>query len=576
MPKCRPGDRERPGLEDTRTDCDVSIEEAEPPAAESRSVTTRDPRQIAAAVAKDYWPALLLAGLFIVAYWATLAGYWEQWNASESYYSHGILVPLIAAYMIWASRKRIAAVPCRPSMWGLVLVVPSVPVFVFAHWSGSGALSSITFLMITVGGVLLVAGIRLTRVVLFPLLYLAFMIPMPAAILDDATAKIQLKSTTVATHMLSLSGFPATQHGSEIHSLDLPEPLIVGIPCSGFKLLISLMTFTAFFVYMLSAPAWKKALLVLFAMPLSVFINALRITFIGYAGIGWEPLWTGTAEAMHTFHDWSGYLGLVICFVILFGFARLIRANTFGISSGGKPGAGAVDVGKRTGVGAASLVGVVLVGLMALVSFTLKPLALTTKGQLAREDVPVSFGEWSSHDPVIEERVVDALSAGDLLQRVYQNSENGRAIVLFLSAARSSDPFHNPLVCIVAGGSSIADQHVIMFKVDKPRPVEIRASALEITSDYGPGLVLHWYMTGPHTYPATPAMRNKMRALQVQDIYDILTNFGDRAAISRRMEERQFYWYRFSTDIVNDYETDLAELKQFAIEFISHKPDFGE
>ncbi len=140
---------------------------------------------------------------------------------------------------------------------------------------------------------------------------------------------MQLESTKIASAMLNASGYEVHQVGTQIQSSGdvLPDTLTVGAACSGFKLLISLLTFTAFFVYMLETPLWKKGVLVLASLPLSLFINSLRITMIGYAGI-----WSGSADVMRKFHDWSGYLGLVICFVILFGFAKLIKADEFNLS----------------------------------------------------------------------------------------------------------------------------------------------------------------------------------------------------------------------------------------------------
>ena len=60
--------------------------------------------------------------------------------------------------------------------------------------------------------------------------------------------------------------------------------MAVELPCSGFKTLVSLMTFTAAFSYLVEGDRWKRWTLFITTIPLSLFINALRISFVGIVG----------------------------------------------------------------------------------------------------------------------------------------------------------------------------------------------------------------------------------------------------------------------------------------------------
>ena len=57
-------------------------------------------------------PALMAAGL----YWDVVLAMARQWYRDENF-SHGFLVPLVAAYLVW-ERRAALAVPARPSRWG--------------------------------------------------------------------------------------------------------------------------------------------------------------------------------------------------------------------------------------------------------------------------------------------------------------------------------------------------------------------------------------------------------------------------------------------------------------------------
>jgi exosortase len=574
-----------------------------------------------------YWIILAAGVLLVLIHHSAVKYWWNTWFLPNSYYSHGPLVPFIAAFMVWANRKRIAAIEIKPTWLGLLLIVPVIPIFVFGRWTTSSALCSISFFSFAVGAMLLLTGPKMTKLMLFPILYLAFMVPLPATLLDEATLKIQLKSTTVATYMLNLTGYDVIQNGSEIHGSDLPEPLVVGAPCSGFRLLISLLTFTAFFIYMINDPTWKRAwentsslvlrrvyailfgafgmlylgtisylfagklmvvagalaglifaiflpwkkwLLLFLSFPLSLFVNSLRITMIGYAGI-----WTGTVEAMHKFHDWSGYLGLLICFAILFGIARLIKADKFGIPEPGTEIAASPEPWKLVGKGGR---GVALIAIFCLLlgsNLIVRPLEIHAKGYLDKDKIPKSFGTWTSQDVPIAKNVVEMLSTADLLQRVYTDSITGRQVVVFVEAARDTTAFHDPHSCLPGSGSPITSDRVIKIKTGLTEPAVVTATVLRASGYYGTSIVIHWYMSGKLIYPNTPMVHRYVRAAQIRDLIDILMHPQDRDKIRKRIDRRQWYWYRFSTESW-DESTDEEALRKFITQFIQHTKDFGK
>ena len=262
------------------------------------------------------WPVVLAALGLVFMQWPVYVEWWKEWMAPLSYYSHGPLVPIIVAVMVMASRRKLAASAPKTSWLGLVILVPAILIYVLGRWIDSASLYGYSFVLLLLGGVMLFAGARWTRLLLIPIIFTASMVPASSSTLDKMTIHLQIISTKLAAWMMTTTGYEATQQGTVISSPHLPQSLHVGAVCSGFQLMISLLTFTLFFVYMVQAPMFKRIILLGFAVPLALFINALRVAMIGYVGV-----WVGTTSAMTSFHNWSGYLALVICFAILFGFA---------------------------------------------------------------------------------------------------------------------------------------------------------------------------------------------------------------------------------------------------------------
>jgi len=99
--------------------------------------------------------------------------------------------------------------------------------------------------------------------------------------------------------------------------------LFVDVPCSGFKLLLTLLTFSSAFAYLTDTTLFKRWSLFLISLPLSVLVNSIRIALIGIVGEA------GGSSAATTFHDWSGMISLVLCAALLFSLAKALKCKTF-------------------------------------------------------------------------------------------------------------------------------------------------------------------------------------------------------------------------------------------------------
>lgn len=545
-----------------------------------------------------YWPMLLAGVLFIAMQWGfPFADWWRTWDKPHSYYSHGPLVPLISLFMVWANRKRLAAVKIRPSWLGLLLIVPSIPVYVFGRWTGSGNVCAITFMTFLIGAVLLFTGTRMTRLLLFPILYLLFMVPAPSTVLDRVSSPVQLQSTMLASKVLHYTGeltddgWGVRRAGNLIYSPRLPAGpgesegvLRVEGECSGFRMLISLITFTAFFVYMVRAPLWKKGLLVLISFPLSLFVNGLRIAVIGYVGI-----WTESAEAMQNFHNsWAMVFELVLSFAILFGIARLIKANDFGIPDPQIDPADAamVDVTPKYKMVGSRLRGPAAIALFCaviLLNVAIKPLESTARGNLDRANFANTFGSWRSQDQKVDPLTRQELKTADILSRFYINgADDTEGASVFIQAARDTDAFHDPHSCIPGGGSFIEEDRIITLRFDEPRPFSVKATYLRFSNDEtgDSSLLVYWYGTGAETYPRTSEVRLRMRQAQFRDLKGIAKSWvgiGDGQRIENDYAKRQTYCYRFACQAnYEDSAVSLARLERFIREFVANSGQYRQ
>lgn len=242
--------------------------------------------------------------------------YWQyHWFLPNGYYSHGILVPFLALYMVWMRREEIRQAVGSPALSGIVLVAASLGLRVLGHLTQSSTISSLSFLSLVYGILASLGGWSPVRLLWFPILFLGFMMPLPSTLFDEVSQPAQEWSTIIANVILKTIGYETHRVGNVIY---IPGgfDLDVGVPCSGFKMLVSMAAFAFFFAYYIRVELWRQVLLVLCALPLALAINGLRIALIGIVGTKFGE------EAGYAFHDWSGYVVLVVAFAALFQLGR--------------------------------------------------------------------------------------------------------------------------------------------------------------------------------------------------------------------------------------------------------------
>jgi len=271
------------------------------------------------------WPLVILV-VIAVTLWLVIARpmllwwYWE-WTKPESYYQHAPLIPFLAGLMIWHRREALFQCKISSSAWALTVLIPAIALLVLAIRSEMQAVQSFAFLAIFSASVWLLLGAQVVRATRFALAFLWLMAPLPGPVLNDATLRTQMWSTVLANKLLHVLSFQTTLQGNVIQMDNFN--LFVDVPCSGFHLVLSLMTLSAAILYLVDGDRTKRILLFLLSFPLSIAVNTLRIALIGVVG---ECMGTSAA---HVFHDWSGVLTVFAGVGVILGLSKGIGCRTF-------------------------------------------------------------------------------------------------------------------------------------------------------------------------------------------------------------------------------------------------------
>ena len=111
--------------------------------------------------------AVVLALAFLWTYWPVIPGLVAQWW-NEPEYSHGFLIPLVSAALIWSKRDALRAAPVAPGYWGLALMALALLVYIAGSVGADLFLQRVSLVMMLAGGVMYVAGVEVLRIVAVP------------------------------------------------------------------------------------------------------------------------------------------------------------------------------------------------------------------------------------------------------------------------------------------------------------------------------------------------------------------------------------------------------------------------
>jgi exosortase len=263
------------------------------------------------------WVAIAWFGvLLILAYYPILRHLVWQWS-TDGDVGHGFFVPVVAGYIAWQRRDKLAALHWNPAWWGIALLAWGAVQAYIGLLGAELFLQRTAFLISLVGMLLVLGGTALIRELAFPLLLLPFMIPLPTVVYNQITFPLQLFASRVAETLLGAIDIPVLRDGNVLTLAS--QTLSVAEACSGIRSLLSLSFLALVYAYFFDTKVWMRWALFLGILPIAILANAGRVTITGILSERDPELARGI------FHEMEGFVIFMIAMVMLFVLHLLIN-----------------------------------------------------------------------------------------------------------------------------------------------------------------------------------------------------------------------------------------------------------
>lgn len=267
---------------------------------------------------QDLVKLIILFILVIIVYFPTIIWMVDRWTAAETYYSHGFLVPLISLYIIWHRRIRLDRLKTIPSNLGWLFFIFGILIHALSTLWKVYFTSGFSLILILIGIVLLSLGKGYLRKLLFPIMFLIFMIPLPMVAIANLSFRLKIFASQIATVAVNKLGIYAVRDGSVIKTTH--SYVTVEDPCSGIRSLIALIALGALIAYFSRISRIKKAILFISSIPISLVSNVIRIVALTLVSEIY-----GLKVATGIFHDIMGMVVFVFAFLGLSFVCKLLE-----------------------------------------------------------------------------------------------------------------------------------------------------------------------------------------------------------------------------------------------------------
>lgn len=280
-----------------------------------QAVTTLRPQSVAVAAV----PLVVgILAMYVPTFVDVARVYWANERGSA-----GPMILAISAWLVWRVRERLLDAPALGALprTGTVLLVLGLVMYAVGRSQDFPQLEVGSLVPVLTGLVVGLRGVAGLRAAWFPLLFLAFVVPLPGSLLDAILVPLKQQVSAAAEWIMYGLGFPVARNGVVLTIGQYQ--LLIADACSGLNSMISLTGVGLVYVHTAAHSSRLHNLALLsMVLPIAFVANMVRVCMLM-----WVTFEFGDGAGQR-FHDWAGYLEIVLAFGLFFGLDALLGAGS--------------------------------------------------------------------------------------------------------------------------------------------------------------------------------------------------------------------------------------------------------
>ncbi|MEW8031751.1 MAG: VPLPA-CTERM-specific exosortase XrtD [Candidatus Thiodiazotropha endolucinida] len=432
--------------------------------------------------------------LLVYAFWDGIVDMLGRWGGKEEY-GYAYFLPFISAYLIWQRRDRLVAAEFNPSWLGVVAVLIAGFFFFLGEIATTYTLVQYALVLTIIGMAYALLGWQAFKIVAGPLFLLFFIVPLPPFVYNSLSGKLQLVSSQIGVEVIRWFGISVYLEGNVI---DLGNyKLQVVEACNGLRYLFPLVSLAFLAAYLYRVEMWKRVVVFLSSIPITVLMNSFRIGVIGVLVDNW-----GQEQADGFLHYFEGWVIFMACLLILLLemvlLARIGRTkrrlrDVFGLEiPKALPQGIEYQTRPVTPVHYAILASVVLIAVSSL--YVQSQQAILPERQ-DFSGFPMQIENWRGNENRLEDIYLKSLKLDDYLIGNYADSMGSvvNFYIAYYASQQAGSAAHSPRSCIPGGGWEIEQVTQVAIPDIQVNGEVLNVNRLVIKRGEYKQLVYYWF-----------------------------------------------------------------------------------
>ena len=242
------------------------------------------------------------------------------WNAENDQQHCWGIIP-VAILLVLLRWREIAAAPRGGGNSGLWFAGAGVLLFVVGVRCSEARYTIFALPLLCYGSVRFLFGVAISRLVLFPCVFLLFMTPLGGVV--QGTVPLQILTAKAISLLSSVCGIPILVDGSRLSSpAGSFPPMEIAGGCSGIRSLMAMTTLAALYAYFTMRGPVRGMLLFGSSLLFAVLGNFARVFSVVLFARFLDP-----QVATGLYHDYSGLVFFPVAVMAMVGFGNLLNRD---------------------------------------------------------------------------------------------------------------------------------------------------------------------------------------------------------------------------------------------------------
>ncbi|MGH8668538.1 MAG: exosortase B [Burkholderiales bacterium] len=262
-----------------------------------------------------------LLALYVPVFYEFANGHWQSDD-----HAHGPIILAVIVWLVWRERGALLAPLSRPALIpGIALLVLGLLVYVVGRSQDITIFEAGALAPILAGTLLAMRGWAGLRAFWFPILFVAFLVPLPGMFVDALTGPLKREVSEIAEQLLYAAGYPVARSGVMLTVGQYQ--LLVADACSGLNSMFSLSALGLLYLYLMQRKSWlHNTIMIASILPIAFVANIVRVMTLVLV-----TYHLGDEAGQGFLHGAAGIVLLLVALSILLALdailARLLRAR---------------------------------------------------------------------------------------------------------------------------------------------------------------------------------------------------------------------------------------------------------